>query len=87
MVLAPHGVTRVALLGDRPESAERDVHLLVEFAPAAPAIPLGDWLRMQREIAERCGCSVELVSVSRLEERIASESVALTILYDAASDG
>jgi hypothetical protein len=78
-LLAPRGVSRVALLGE----AGDDPHLLVEFAPGAPVIELGDWLRLQREMGRRCGRSVELVSVTRLEERVAAESVALTVLYDA----
>jgi predicted nucleotidyltransferase len=80
-LLPPRGVSRVALLGE----AGRDPHLLVEFAPGAPVIDLGDWLRLQRELGRRCGSPVELVSVTRLEERVASESVALTVLYDAAN--
>ena len=78
-VLLPRGIVRIALLGE----ASDDPHLLVEFAPDAPVIELTDWLRLQRELGRRCGCAVELVSVSRLEERVAAESVALTILYDA----
>lgn len=78
-VLLPRGIVRVALLGE----AGDDPHLLVEFAPGAPVIELTDWLRLQRELGRRCECAVELVSVSRLEERVAAESVALTILYDA----
>jgi predicted nucleotidyltransferase len=85
-LFAPHRVSRVALLGDLPESAERDIHLLVEFGPAAPAMTFSTWLRLQRELAARCGCTVELVSVARLEEHVAAEAIALTILYDAASD-
>jgi predicted nucleotidyltransferase len=78
-LLSPRGVSRVALLGD----AREEPHLLVEFAPGAPVIELGDWLRLQRELGRRCGRAVELVSVTRLEERVAAESVALTVLYDA----
>ncbi|MCU0507856.1 MAG: hypothetical protein MUC34_05585 [Anaerolineae bacterium] len=78
-LLAPRGVSRVALLGE----AGDDPHLLVEFAAGASAIELGDWLRLQREMGRRCGCGAELVSVTRLEERVAAESVALTVLYDA----
>jgi hypothetical protein len=78
-LLAPRGVSRVALLGE----ARDDPHLLVEFATGAPAVELGDWLWLQREVGRRCGCAVELVSVTRLEERVAAESVALTVLYDA----
>jgi predicted nucleotidyltransferase len=78
-LLAPRGVSRVALLGE----AGDDPHLLVEFAPGSPEVELGDWLRLQRELGRRCARAVELVSVSRLEERVAAESVALTVLYDA----
>ncbi len=78
-LLSPRGVSRVALLGEM----SGDPHLLVEFAPNAPVIELTDWLRWQRELSRRCGCAVELVSVTRLEERVAADSVALTILYDA----
>lgn len=78
-LLSPRGVSRVALLGE----VGTDPHLLVEFAPDAPAIELGDWLRLQRELGRRCDCAVELVSVTRLEERVAAESVALTVLFDA----
>jgi hypothetical protein len=81
-MLGPHVVTRIALLGDAQEDRREDLHLLVEFAPGAPPIFLGEWLRVQREVGRRCGCSAELVSVTRLEERVASESVRLTILYD-----
>jgi predicted nucleotidyltransferase len=78
-LLLPRGVRRVALLGE----AGKDPHLLVEFAPGAPVMQFGDWLRLQRELGRRCGCAVELVSVARLEERVAAEWVALTVLYDA----
>lgn len=77
--LLPRGVSRVALLGE----AGDNTHLLVEFASDAPVIYLDDWLRLQRELGRRCGCAVELVSVTRLEERVAAEWVALTVLYDA----
>ena len=77
-MLAPRGIVRVALLGE----AGDNPHLLVEFAPDAPVIHLADWLRLQRELGQRCGCAVELVSVSGLEERVAAESVALTVLYE-----
>lgn len=50
-------------------------------------MPLSEWLGMQRELRARCDCLVELVSVNRLEERVASETVALTVLYDALADG
>ena len=78
-LLAPLGVSRVALLGEPGD----DLHLLVEFAPGAPVMQLGDWLRLQRELGWRCGRAVELVSVTHLEKRVAAESVALTVLYDA----
>jgi predicted nucleotidyltransferase len=78
-LLSPRGVSRVALLGEMGD----DPHLLVEFAPGAPVIELTDWLRLQRELGRRCGRAVELVSVTRLEERVAADSVALTVLYDA----
>ena len=49
-------------------------------------IALGDWLRTSaRAAADAAAVPVELVSVSRLEERVAADSVALTMLYDAAN--
>lgn len=85
-LLSPHGVSRVALLGADQEGRREDLHLLVEFAARAAPIALGDWLHIQREIGRRCGCGVELVSVTRLEEQVAAETVAFTILYDASAD-
>ena len=81
-LLPPRGVSRVRAAGARPA---HDPHLLVEFAAGAPVVGLADWLRLQRELSRRCGRPVELVSVTRLEERVAAESVALTVLYDAAN--
>ena len=79
-------MARIALLGDNQADRREDLHLLVEFAPEAPPISLGDWLRIQREVGRRCGCQAELVSVTRLEERIASEAVSITLLFDASAD-
>jgi hypothetical protein len=86
-LLAPHRVTRIALLGEPGGNAQKDVHLLIEFALGAPAVTLGDWLHWQRALRKRCGCLVELVSVNRLEERVATDVVAMTVLYDASFDG
>jgi predicted nucleotidyltransferase len=86
-LLAPQQVTRIALLGDPLAAPNEDVHLLVEFARGAPTVDLDDWLLWQRELRGRCECLVELVSVNRLEEQVASDVVALTILYDSSSDG
>jgi predicted nucleotidyltransferase len=85
-VLAPRRASRVALVGRPLPAREPDIHLLVEFAPDAAVISLGDWLQIQRELRRRCGCAVELVSVNRLEERVASDTLSLTVLYDASTE-
>jgi hypothetical protein len=88
-LLGPHQVSRIALLGATPLHGLPfdDLHLLVEFAAGAQPIALNDWLRIQRLIGEQCHLRVELVSVSRLEEHVAADMVALTVLFDAAARG
>jgi hypothetical protein len=86
-LLAPRQVARIALLGDSRASVRESVHLLIEFAHGAPAVSLDEWLRWQRQLSRRCGCIVELVSVNRLEEQVAADVVAVTVLYDSSSDG
>jgi hypothetical protein len=86
-LLAPRQVVRIALLGNSRATVRENAHLLIEFAHGAPAVSLDEWLRWQRELGRRCGCTVELVSVNRLEERVAADVVTVTVLYDSSSDG
>jgi hypothetical protein len=87
-VFAPYGVSRMALLGaaESPGCSE-GLHLLIEFAPGAGEVHLVEWLRLQRRLEEQCDCRVELISVARLEEQVPGDSLDLTVLYDASTDG
>jgi len=87
-LLMAYGLRRIALLGEASGSAlvDNDLHILVEFAGDMEPIRLTDWLSLQAELSRRCQCRVELVSVSRLEEHVAADTVALTVLYDARND-
>lgn len=78
-LLVSFGVARVSLFGSyaRDEAREdSDVDVLVEFAR-----PIGmfDFVRLQRELGERIGRKVELVTHAglkpQLRDRILSESV------------
>jgi len=73
-VLLPYGVRQVALFGsvvrgeDTPES---DVDILVEFEEP-PRKPLGffTWARLERELAERFGRKVDMVSARGMKRHI-----------------
>jgi len=73
-LLLPYGVRRIALFGsaargeDTPES---DIDLLVEFEDP-PHKPLGliTWVRLERELAKRCGRKVDMVSARALSRHI-----------------
>ena len=88
-VLLPYGVRQISLFGSMArgeDTAESDIDLLVEFEDP-PQKPLGlmTWVRLERELAERFGRRVDMVSakgVSRhLVPYIEAEKV---ILYEKA---
>ncbi|MCX6033345.1 MAG: nucleotidyltransferase family protein [Chloroflexi bacterium] len=73
-VLQPYGLEELALFGslvrgeDTPES---DIDILVQFQDP-PKRPLGllTWNRLERELTERCGRKVDLVSARGLNRRL-----------------
>ena len=73
-LLQPYGVEEIALFGsvvrgeDTPES---DIDILVQFQDP-PKRPLGllTWNRLERELTERCGRRVDLVSARGLNRRL-----------------
>ena len=73
-VLRPYGVKQIALFGsvvrgeDTPQS---DLDILVEFEEP-PQKPLGffTWVRLERELTQRFGRRVDLVSASGLNRHI-----------------
>jgi len=73
-VLLPYGVKQVALFGsvvrgeDTPQS---DLDILVEFEePRRQPLGFFSWVRLERELAERLGRRVELVSARGLNRHI-----------------
>lgn len=86
-VLLPYGVKRVALFGsvargeDTPES---DVDILVEIEEPRK-VPVGffTWVRLERELEERLGKEVDLVSSKGLSRYIRPYvEKELVVLYD-----
>jgi uncharacterized protein len=65
-VLMPYGVEEVALFGSvvrGEDMAENDLDILVRFAePPRKPLSLITWGRLERELGERCGRKVGLVS-------------------------
>ncbi len=73
-ILEPFGVEEVALFGSTvrgEETAESDLDVLVRFQEP-PRKPLGlmTWGRIERELTERCGKKVDLVSARGLNRHL-----------------
>jgi predicted nucleotidyltransferase len=73
-ILEPYGVKRVALFGsvvreeDKPDS---DIDILVELEePRRKPLGFFTWVRLEREISERLGKQVDLVSSGALSPYI-----------------
>jgi len=87
-VLLPYGIKRVAIFGSfaRGEaSQESDIDILVEFLePRRRPIGLLTWVRLERELSQRLGRKVDLVSFTglrlKLREEIGKEMV---VVYEA----
>jgi len=73
-ILSPYGVEEVALFGSvvRGEDApESDLDILVRFEePPRKPLSLITWGRLERELAERCGKRVDLVSARGLNRHM-----------------
>ena len=73
-VLLPYGVEEVALFGSvarGEDTAQSDLDLLVRFAePPLKPLSLITWGRLERELAERCGRKVDLVSARGLSRHL-----------------
>lgn len=84
-VLVPLGVKRIAIFGSfarREETQESDIDILVEFEePRKQPLGLLTWVRLERELSERLGRKVDLVSYSglraSLRAQIEAEMVAI----------
>jgi predicted nucleotidyltransferase len=73
-VLLPYGVEEIALFGsvvrgeDTPDS---DLDILVQFEePPRRSLGLMTWGRLERELTQRCGRKVDLVSTRGLNHHI-----------------
>ena len=73
-VLLPFGVEELALFGSvvRGEATpESDIDILVQFQdPPKRSLGLLTWNRLERELTERCGRRVDLVSARGLSRRL-----------------
>jgi predicted nucleotidyltransferase len=73
-VLMPYGVEEIALFGPvvRGEgTGQSDLDILVRFAePPRKPLSLITWGRLERELAERCGRKVDLVSARGLSRHM-----------------
>ncbi len=73
-VLLPFGVEELALFGSvarGEDTALSDLDLLVRFAePPLKPLSLITWGRLERELAERCGRKVDLVSARGLSRHL-----------------
>lgn len=73
-VLLPFGVEEIALFGSvarGEETANSDLDILVRFAEP-PRLPLSliTWGRLERELENRCGRKVDLVSARGLNRHL-----------------
>ena len=73
-LLQPYGVEEVALFGSvvrGEETEESDLDILVRFAePPHKPLSLITWGRLEREMGERCGRKVDLVSARGLSPHL-----------------
>jgi len=73
-LLQPYGVEEVALFGSvvrGEETEESDLDILVRFAePPRKPLSLITWGRLEREMGERCGRKVDLVSARGLSPHL-----------------
>ncbi len=90
-LLLPYGVKKIAIFGSvaRGEMGqESDIDILVEFAePRKQPIGLLTWVRLERELSERLGRKVDLISYSGLrpEKRVAIEKE-MVVVYEATAE-
>jgi len=87
-VLLPYGIKRIAIFGSfaRGEaSQESDVDILVEFfEPRRIPVGLLSWVRLERELSQRVGRKVDLVSFSGLRPRLRKEiEREMVVIYEA----
>lgn len=86
--LRPYGVRRIALFGSTArgeETPESDIDVLVLFEePRRKPLSLLTWVRIERELGERLGRKVELVSEKALSRHIRPNiEKDLVVLYEA----
>lgn len=87
-VLLPYGIKRIAIFGSfaRGEaSQESDIDILVEFLePRRNPVGLLTWVRLERELSQRLGRKVDLVSFSGLRPRLRAEiEREMVVIYEA----
>jgi predicted nucleotidyltransferase len=88
-VLLPYGIKRVAIFGSfaRGEAGrESDIDILVEFhEPRRRPLGLLAWVRLERELSQRLGRKVDLVSFAGLRPRLREEiEKEMVVVYEAA---
>lgn len=86
--LRPYGVRRISLFGSTArgeETPESDIDVLVLFEePRRKPLSLLTWVRIERELGERLGRKVELVSEKALSRHIRPIiEKDLVVLYEA----
>jgi len=73
-ILLPYGVEEIALFGSvvrGEDTAESDIDVLVQFQdPPRKPLSLLTWNRLERELTERCGRKVDLVSARGISRHI-----------------
>ena len=90
-ILLPYGVKRIAIFGSfarNEASQESDVDILVEFAEPRK-LPIGflTWVRLERELSERLGRKVDLISFAGLRPSLrAMVKKEAVVIYERAVD-
>jgi hypothetical protein len=86
-ILVPYGVKRIAIFGSAARGEvgeESDIDILVEFAePRKQPIGFLTWVRLERELSERLGRKVDLISYSGLRPALkAAIEKEMVVVYE-----